>query len=296
MELNPETVQNIHNIGGSILSSSRGPQDIGEIVDCLERQDIRQLFCIGGDGTLRGAHQIAMEVEKRGLNIGILGIPKTIDNDINFVEKTFGFETAVQVAAQVISSAHSEAEGAENGIGIVKLMGRDSGFIAATATLANSVVDFCLIPEACFSLRGSNGLIESLAVKLKEKKHAVVVVAEGAGQELFGEVSANNDSSENVLKKDIGELICEEITNYFSKLLNYGTFEDIIRNNFKQDDKIYSWWSYRNKDWKKSNRGRRLDHILISKDLIKRVKLTQICKSLRDEVKPSDHVPVICKL
>ena len=120
----------------------------------------------------------------------------------------------------MISSAHAEAEGAENGIGIVKLMGRDSGFIAATATLANSVVDFCLIPEACFSLKGSSGLIESLAIKIKEKKHAVVVVAEGAGQELFGEEYAKNNSSENVIKKDIGGLICEEIKDYFCKFNN----------------------------------------------------------------------------
>jgi len=163
---------------------------------------------------------IAKEIAERNLQISVIGVPKTIDNDINFVEKTFGFETAVQVAAQVISSAHSEAEGAENGIGIVKLMGRDSGFIAATATLANSVVDFCLIPESRFNLEGSNGLIESLAIKIKEKKHAVVVVAEGAGQELFGGESANNDSAENVLQKDIGGLICEEITNYFSRFSN----------------------------------------------------------------------------
>ena len=181
------------------------------MVDELMSLDINILFCIGGDGTLRGAMAIAKEIAERNLQISVIGIPKTIDNDINFVEKTFGFETAVQIATQVISSAHAEAEGAENGIGIVKLMGRDSGFIAATATLANSVVDFCLIPESRFSLKGSSGLIESLAIKIKEKKHAVVVVAEGAGQELFGEESAKKYSSENVIKKDTGGLICEEI-------------------------------------------------------------------------------------
>ena len=214
------TVDKIHNQGGTILGSSRENQDPKEMVDELISLDINILFCIGGDGTLRGAMAIAKEIAERNLQISVIGIPKTIDNDINFVEKTFGFETAVQVATQVISSAHAEAEGAENGIGIVKLMGRDSGFIAATATLANSVVDFCLIPEACFSLKGSSGLIESLAIKIKEKKHAVVVVAEGAGQELFGEEYAKNNSSENVIKKDIGGLICEEIKDYFCKFNN----------------------------------------------------------------------------
>ena len=198
------TVDKIHNQGGTILGSSRDNQDPKEMVEQLISLDVNILFCIGGDGTLRGAMAIAKEIAERNLKISVIGIPKTIDNDINFVEKTFGFETAVQVAAQVISSAHSEAEGAENGIGIVKLMGRDSGFIAATATLANSVVDFCLVPEACFSLRGSNGLIESLAINIKEKNHAVVVVAEVLGR-IIWEGSAKNDSSENVIKKDIGD-------------------------------------------------------------------------------------------
>ena len=221
MELNPETVQNIHNIGGSILSSSRGPQDIGEIVDCLERQDIRQLFCIGGDGTLRGAHEIAMEVEKRGLNIGILGIPKTIDNDIPFCIKTFGFETAFSKAVEAVQAAHSEAFGNNYGIVIIKLMGRDSGFIAANTSLASPDVNFVLIPEVPFSMEGENGLLNCLEQALHKKlqegshPHSVIVVAEGVGQELMGNTGEEKDASGNIRYKDISHFLKNKIIEHF---------------------------------------------------------------------------------
>ena len=146
---------------------------------------INILFCIGGDGTLKGASAIAKEIKKRNLGIGIVGIPKTIDNDLGFLEKTFGYETAVEVSSQIISSAKNEAEGADNGVGIVRLMGRDSGFIAASSSLANSIVDFCLVPEVDISLHGKYGLIQLLLERLNEKQNAVIVVAEGAGQKLF---------------------------------------------------------------------------------------------------------------
>ena len=216
LELNRSTVDAIHKQGGTILGSSRGSQDTAEMVNELVKLKVNLLFCIGGDGTLKGAKAIAEEIGRRTLGIGVIGIPKTIDNDLGFVEKTFGFETSVHIAGEIISSAHHEAEGAENGVGIVKLMGRDSGFIAATAALANSVVDFCLVPEVSFCLGGARGLLEALAQRLQENNHAVIVVAEGAGQELFENSPKDKDQSGNVLKGDIGERLKSEIGQHFA--------------------------------------------------------------------------------
>ncbi|HNT29016.1 MAG TPA: ATP-dependent 6-phosphofructokinase, partial [bacterium] len=160
--LDPDIVDGIHEQGGTILGSSRGNQDVGEMVDTLLRMHINILFCIGGDGTLKGARDIAVEAQKRKQPLSVIGIPKTIDNDLAFVEKTFGYETAVYRTFDIITSAHNEATGAFNGISLVKLMGRDSGFIAAAATLANSVVDFCLVPEIDFELEGETGLLAAI--------------------------------------------------------------------------------------------------------------------------------------
>ena len=216
LTLNQEVVDRIHNQGGTILGSSRGGQDPAEMVDQLKEWGVNLLFCIGGDGTLKGAQQIGDEVIKRNLPISVIGIPKTIDNDLLFVEKTFGYETSVQTASEIISSAHHEAEGAENGVGIVKLMGRDSGFITAGATLANSVVDFCLIPEIEFELEGERGLLQALNTRLGQKQNVVIVVAEGAGQNLFAKASKNTDQSGNTLKEDIGSYLKEEISRDFA--------------------------------------------------------------------------------
>ncbi|MBS0637545.1 MAG: ATP-dependent 6-phosphofructokinase [Verrucomicrobia bacterium] len=176
VELTPQIVDQIHTKGGSILGSSRGEEDAKKVVDVLVRNNINVLFCIGGDGTMRGAHELVEEILLRKLPISIIGIPKTIDNDLRFVEKTFGFETAVHVASEVVSSAHIEAEGAENGISIIKLMGRESGFIAAATALANSVVDFCLVPEMTFTVKA---LCRAVQERLLATHHAVIVVAEG---------------------------------------------------------------------------------------------------------------------
>ena len=218
IQLNSTVVDQIHKQGGTILGSSRGNQDPDAMVDELQRRNINILFCIGGDGTLKGAQAIAEAANKRQANISIVGVPKTIDNDLGFVEKTFGFETSVQVASEIITSAHCEAEGAENGIGIVKLMGRDSGFITATASLANSVVDFCLIPETPFRFDGPDGICTAIHRRLEQNKHAVIVVAEGAGQDLFENSKKTIDASGNVLKDDIGELLKQEITAYFKQI------------------------------------------------------------------------------
>ena len=218
MDLTPALVDEIHKSGGTILGSSRGNQDPGAMVDTLETMQINLLFCIGGDGTLRGAKAIVDEIARRKRPISVIGIPKTIDNDLRFIEKTFGFETAVQAADEIITCAHNEAEGADNGIGIVKLMGRDSGFIAAAVTLANSVVDFCLVPEISFSLEGEHGLCKAVESKLAQSSHAVIVVAEGAGQSLFAGAEAKKDASGNLLKHDIGVFLKDELGRHFKKL------------------------------------------------------------------------------
>ena len=217
IQLNSEAVDQSHKQGGTSLGSSRGNQNPQEMVDVLQEKGINLLFCIGGDGTLKGAKTIADAANNRNAKISVVGIPKTIDNDLGFVEKTFGFETSVQIASEIISCAHNEAEGAENGIGIVKLMGRDSGFIAATASLANSVVDFCLIPELPFHLDGPDGLCVAVHNSLKRHKHAVIVVAEGAGQELFENTNQRIDQSGNILKDDIGEHLRSELSDYFKQ-------------------------------------------------------------------------------
>jgi 6-phosphofructokinase 1 len=216
MVLNPDIVEDIHEKGGTILGSSRGNQDVPTMVDTLVKHKINILFTIGGDGTLHGAQEIFNEINKRGLKIAVVGIPKTIDNDINYIDKTFGFETAVSIATEVIKGAHSEAKGARNGIGLVKLMGRDSGFIAAYTALASNEVNYVLIPEVKFNLYGETGLLNHLHQRLIRKAHAVIVVAEGAGQEYF---SAGNekDASGNALYKDIGIFLKDEISRYFKE-------------------------------------------------------------------------------
>ncbi|NLI78490.1 MAG: ATP-dependent 6-phosphofructokinase [Candidatus Riflebacteria bacterium] len=217
LHLTPELVDEIHEEGGTILASSRGNQKPEEMVDTLERMNINLLFCIGGDGTLRGARDIAEEAARRNRAISVIGIPKTIDNDLSFIEKSFGFETSVHASFEIISSAHNEAEGAYNGIGIVKLMGRDSGFIAASATLANSVVDFCLVPEVEFTMAGERGLLAALERKLEKFHHAVIVAAEGAGQNLFNSAEVKKDASGNILKNDIGLFLKDEINAWAKK-------------------------------------------------------------------------------
>jgi len=214
VELNPEAVSRIHEYGGTILGSSRGHQDISEMVDTLDRMNVGILFAIGGDGTLRGAQGIAEEILRRGLKISVIGIPKTIDNDISYVERSFGFETAVSEAVRAIDAAHTEAKGARNGIGLVKLMGRDSGFIAVFASLARSDVNFCLIPESPFTLEK---LLESVRDRVQSRGHAVIVAAEGAGQDLMA-TSGERDASGNLKFGDIGVFLKERIGAYFQKL------------------------------------------------------------------------------
>jgi len=214
LELTPESVQRIDESGGSILGSSRGPQDPAEMVERLDELGVGILFAIGGDGTLRGAQRIGQEAARRGVTIGVIGVPKTIDNDISFVQRTFGFETAVTEARRATEAAHAEAEAARNGIGLVKLMGRDSGFIAAYSALVNNEVNFCLVPEVPFTLEG---LLSALGQRLERRNHAVIVVAEGAGQDLTAR-GQERDASGNVKYGDIGILLRDTITDHFKRV------------------------------------------------------------------------------
>ena len=210
--LKPELVEDIHKDGGTILGTSRGPQEPALMVDFLVERRIDMLFAIGGDGTQRGALELTREIEKRGRTISVIGIPKTIDNDILFTERTFGFETAVAMSQIPITGAHMEAKGVKNGIGIVKLMGRESGFIAAYATIASSDVNLVLIPEVPFSLEKVFAYLEE---RIITKRHAVVVVAEGAGQEHVP--AEGTDASGNKKLGDIGLFLETTITEYFEK-------------------------------------------------------------------------------
>ncbi|MCE5252081.1 ATP-dependent 6-phosphofructokinase [bacterium] len=217
ISLTPEIVSNIHREGGTLLGSSRGPQEPGEITDYLERMRINILYVIGGDGTQRGALDIASEVERRKLKIGIVGIPKTIDNDISFVERSFGFTTAVSIAKEVLSTGHEEARGAYNGVAVVKLMGRHSGFIAAMAAVANGDANFVLVPEIPFDMDGEKGLLRVIEERLEDRQHALVVVAEGAGQDLLRRENVQNqyDASGNVKLADIGIYLRDRIADHF---------------------------------------------------------------------------------
>lgn len=214
--LRPDSVRQIHNFGGSILGTSRGNQSIEEMVDTLEEMGVDILFVIGGDGTLKGADLIAQEIEKRGLKKSIVGIPKTIDNDIPYLDKSFGFETAFAEAVKAVKGAYIESIGAPNGVGLVRLMGRDSGFIACYAALADTNANFVLTPEMTFKLEGERGLLEALRYRLAKHKNAVIVVAEGAGSELM-EGEKVEDASGNKIHKDIGLFLRDKITAFFKE-------------------------------------------------------------------------------
>ncbi|KAL3633504.1 ATP-dependent 6-phosphofructokinase 3 [Castilleja foliolosa] len=216
--LTPKLVNDIHKRGGTILGTSRGGHDTTKIVDSIQDRGINQVYIIGGDGTQHGAGVIYEEIRKRGLKVVVAGIPKTIDNDIPVIDRSFGFDTAVEEAQRAINAAHVEAESAENGIGVVKLMGRYSGFIAMYATLASRDVDCCLIPESPFYLEGKGGLFEYIEKTLKENGHMVIVIAEGAGQELLTVTAKNEqDASGNKLLQDVGLWISQKIKEHFAK-------------------------------------------------------------------------------
>jgi 6-phosphofructokinase 1 len=208
--LTPDVVADIHKNGGTILGSSRGPQNVSDMVDFLAANGINMLFTVGGDGTQRGGLDICREMERRGLPISVIGIPKTIDNDISWTERTFGFETAVAMSQAPIAAAHMEAKGVRNGVGLVRLMGRESGFVAAYAALASSDVNMVLIPEVPFALPKVMSFLEK---RLAQKAHAVVVVAEGAGQDLLPSMGTNVSGNKEF--GDIGMFLKKAIAGHF---------------------------------------------------------------------------------
>jgi 6-phosphofructokinase 1 len=215
VRLSREVVAGIHNRGGTILGTSRGGQDPALMAATLERLGVSLLFVIGGDGTLRGAAKIADEAGKRGLALAVIGVPKTIDNDIPFLDQSFGFQTAFTRATESIKSAHTEASSTPSGVGLVKLMGRHSGFIACYAALASHDVDFVLIPEVPFGFDGPGGFTARLRERVRRQGHAVIVAAEGAGQELF-DYDGAVDASGNARLADVGALLRREITEGFA--------------------------------------------------------------------------------
>ena len=217
IDLTPDVVDDIQEKGGTILGSARGGgKEVEQIVDTLERQNINILIAIGGDGTLRGAYDIGEEVKRRGLKIAVVGVPKTIDNDLSFIDTSFGFDTAVASAVPAVRGAHVEAQSAYNGIGLIKVMGRESGFIAAHTSLAQSDVNFCLIPENPFDLDGPNGLLHHLEKRILDRGHAVILVAEGAGTDLVPP-TGEGDAGGNIKYQDIGVFLKEKIKEYFKE-------------------------------------------------------------------------------
>lgn len=216
LQLDRDSVDHIHTSGGTILGTSRGSQKTSVIVDFLENNDVDMLFCVGGDGTQRGCHDIARECKQRGLPLAAVGIPKTIDNDINLISRSFGFATALEEVRKVIRCAHTEAKAALRGIGVVKVMGRESGFIAAEATLASQEANFTLVPEVPFKMKGQDGLLELLESRMERRNHAVVVVAEGAGQDLLKQEQRAYDKSGNKRLGDIGVYVADRIEEYFA--------------------------------------------------------------------------------
>ncbi|OJF76391.1 MAG: diphosphate--fructose-6-phosphate 1-phosphotransferase [Treponema sp. CETP13] len=216
IDLRPDLVDDIHKIGGSFLGTSRGGGNrVTEIADTVESLNMNMLFIVGGDGTQRGAIEVAEEFEKRKLKICVVGIPKTVDNDLLFIDRSFGFDTAVEKATEAVSAAHMEAHSHINGIGLIKLMGRESGFIATATALASHEANFCLIPEVPFELNGEAGFLHSLEQRIKNRQHAVVIIAEGAGQELL-QATNKKDQSGNRRLSDIGVYLKDKITEYFA--------------------------------------------------------------------------------
>ena len=215
IELTRDFVEPIDKLGGTILGSSRGPQTAAVMADFLEAHHIDILFCLGGDGTQRGAHALAKTLLQRKAAKVVVGIPKTIDNDVPFVELSFGYATALEKAAEVVRGAHVEARSAVNGIGLVKLMGRHAGFIAAGASVVSQEVDFTLVPEIPFPLEGENGFLAALERRMRQRAHAVVVVAEGAGQHLFDDATNKRDASGNLQHEDIGAFLKRRIVSHF---------------------------------------------------------------------------------
>ncbi len=254
MALTPESVAHIHHEGGTVLGTSRGSQDPAELVDNLEANGIGILFVIGGDGSMNGALRVCAEIARRGLRIGVVGVPKTIDNDVPFIDRSFGFVSAYSAAVDVIRAARIEAMAARDGIGLVKLMGRHSGFVACQAALASTEADLVLIPEIKITLGGQNGVYACVERVLARKGHAVIVVAEGAAQDLMADqlLDETKDKSGNARLKDVGVFMRDRIVAHF-RALNRETTVKYIDPSYAirsvpacPSDSVYCWNMARN--------------------------------------------------
>jgi 6-phosphofructokinase 1 len=217
LPLDPDVIHDIHRQGGTMLGSSRGPQKAEDMAEFLDEKGVNVLFAVGGDGTMRGTLALYQEVRRRGLKIAVVGVPKTVDNDVRFIERTFGFDTAVAVATSAIDAARVEATGASHGIGLVRLMGRHSGFIAASAAIASREANLLLVPELPFDLHGEKGVLQYLRWRLATRGHALVIVAEGAGQSYL-QAAAGKDASGNVKLGDIGIFMRDTLARELSDL------------------------------------------------------------------------------
>jgi 6-phosphofructokinase 1 len=215
ISLDPDAVRFINEYGGTILGTSRGAQDENAIVDYLVELGVNMLFVIGGDGSMRGAAKISEAASARGVELAVVGVPKTIDNDIPFIDQSFGFQTAFSKATESIRAARVEASAASGGVGLVRLMGRHSGFIASYASLAKNDADYVLIPEVAFALEGEGGLLAHVLQRVRTHGTAVIVVAEGAGQE-HCPPSGSTDASGNTRLQDIGLELRRRLTDTFA--------------------------------------------------------------------------------
>ena len=216
INLNPDKVKEIHQLGGTILGAGRDAFDAAKILDYIVKRGINQVYVIGGDGTHKGILGLAKLVKARSLRIALVGVPKTIDNDIKIIDYSFGFSSAVQAAVSAVNSANVEAKCVKNGIGMVKLMGRDVGHIAMNASLASRDVNICLVPEFKFDLNGEKGLLSYIfEERLRNHGHCVIVVAEGAALGVNDmKLVKEGEDPRNV---DIGLLLKEKILEFNNK-------------------------------------------------------------------------------
>jgi len=225
MELDAAKVDGVQHVGGTMLGSSRGGFDADKVLQACVAWQVNLLFVIGGDGTHRGALAVADLAQALKIPMSVVGIPKTIDNDIGIIDRSFGFESAVAEAKVAIKSAKVEASCAPNGIGVVKLMGRDSGYIAAHSTISShGDVDLLLIPELKidFDVDSSTNIFNHLHNTLLNKGHAVVVLSEGAGAEhLLQETTRNSKTSADGTQPKlppIGIYMKKRIQDYFNQV------------------------------------------------------------------------------
>jgi 6-phosphofructokinase 1 len=216
--LTPESVEGVHHQGGSFLRSSRGGLDLQKVHRFITKYQISMLYILGGDGTHRGAYAVHEFCREHKLNVAVVGIPKTIDNDIDYIDRSFGFHTAVEAAQASIRTALVEAKcTVPNGIGVIKLMGREAGFLAAYAALGSGGdVDAVLVPEVPVVLHGQDGILPFLQRRVLEKGYAVCVVAEGAGQELLDSVTETELGSGNKKLPPIAEYVRDQIQAFFT--------------------------------------------------------------------------------